>query len=74
MSPLNGVETTYCKGRIRVKQQPRIRGTVPRRNKMIKRVREIVTLRDVMRDDPLLPFDLVTTVAAVAAFLIVLMA
>jgi len=41
---------------------------------MSKRSRETVSLRDVVRDDPLLPFDLFTTLAAVAAFVIVLMA
>ena len=41
---------------------------------MPKRPRESVTLRDVVRDDPLLPFDLAASVVAVAAFLVVLAA
>ena len=41
---------------------------------MSKRSHEFVSLRDVVKDDPLLPFDLATTVVAVAAFLVVLIA
>ena len=41
---------------------------------MSKRSHESVSLRDVVKDDPLLPFDLVTSIVAAAAFLIVLVA